>query len=107
MIVVGAAVMWTIWIFRNDICFENKKVQDPFGLVKMVGYWLNSREILQKEPATQDGSGGGGGKCSLSVVEAVLKVLAVISGCLPVILVHQCVVSPCGLVQESQWPVCN
>jgi hypothetical protein len=38
-------------------------VQDPFCLVKMVGYWLNSREILQKEPATQDGSGGGGGKC--------------------------------------------
>jgi hypothetical protein len=67
----------------------------------MVGYWLNSREILQKEPAAQDGSGGGGGKCSLSVVEAALKVLAVISGCLPVILVHQLVVSPRGGVSVA------
>jgi hypothetical protein len=39
----------------------------------------------------------------VSVVEAVLKVLAVISGCLPVILVHQWVVSPRGGVSV----VCN
>ena len=40
MIIVGsAAVLWTIWNSRNELCFERKKRQDPFVLVRRVKQW--------------------------------------------------------------------
>ena len=48
MVLVGvAAVLWSIWNARNEICFDNKKIHDPMVLVHRVIHWINLWSMLQ------------------------------------------------------------
>ena len=48
LIIVGIdAVLWAIWKVRNEICFENKTIHDPFVLMHRVTQLINSWAILQ------------------------------------------------------------
>ena len=48
LVVVGAAaVIWTIWNARSEICFEKKRIHDPFVLIHRVACFTNSWAILQ------------------------------------------------------------
>ncbi|KAG8045329.1 hypothetical protein GUJ93_ZPchr0008g13376 [Zizania palustris] len=55
-----AAVFWTIWKTRNEVCFQNKTVKDPLVIVNLICYWMSSWMILQK-------SEEGGRKLALAV----------------------------------------
>ena len=55
MALIGiSAVFWTIWRFRNEACFENKKLTDPFILIRMIGQLLTDWLILQKNQEKQE-----------------------------------------------------
>lgn len=50
-----AAIVWTIWKFRNVACFKNKKkTKDPLELIYVVCSWINLWSILQRSGDTQD-----------------------------------------------------
>ena len=48
MVMVGiSALFWAIWKNRNAIIFENKRINDPLYIVKLMCKWLNDWSILQ------------------------------------------------------------
>jgi hypothetical protein len=49
----GAVTCWSIWLSRNDIVFEKKKVVYPVQVIYLVTHWLLTWAILQK-PDLQD-----------------------------------------------------
>jgi hypothetical protein len=49
----GAATCWSIWLKRNDIIFEKKKIISPVQVMYFVTHWLRTWAILQK-PDLQD-----------------------------------------------------
>lgn len=54
LIVVGlAAIIWTIWKFRNKACFENNFSKDPTDLVFVAYSWVDSWTSLQKLEANR------------------------------------------------------
>jgi hypothetical protein len=52
LVMVGtSALFWAIWKSRNGIIFENKRINDPFYIIKLMSHWLIDWSILQtKEP---------------------------------------------------------
>jgi len=49
----GAVTCWSIWLSRNDIVFEKKKIVSPVQVIYLVTHWLRTWVILQK-PDLQD-----------------------------------------------------
>jgi hypothetical protein len=49
----GAATCWFIWLSRNDIDFEKKKIVSHVQLIYLVTHWLRTWAILHK-PDLQD-----------------------------------------------------
>ena len=55
LIIVGiAALLWAIWNARNEICFENKKIHDPFVIIHRVTQLINSWAILQPKQGSRE-----------------------------------------------------
>ncbi|KAG8086542.1 hypothetical protein GUJ93_ZPchr0010g7976 [Zizania palustris] len=48
-----AAVIWSIWRCRNDICFRHIFPNDPLSLINVICYWISSWAILQKSVAKE------------------------------------------------------
>lgn len=55
MVLVGiAAMFWSLWRSRNDICFNRRNVTDPMTIVKMMCAWIADWSFLQiKEPKSR------------------------------------------------------
>nr|CAE04469.3 OSJNBa0029L02.10 [Oryza sativa Japonica Group] len=54
LVVVGlAAIIWTIWKFRNKACFEKKLPADPTDLVFMACSLVDSWATLQKQEGSR------------------------------------------------------
>ena len=48
MVLVGiSALLWAIWKSRNAIVFENKRINDPLYIVKLMCRWLTDWSIMQ------------------------------------------------------------
>ena len=43
------ALLWAIWICRNDIIFDRKKINDPMCIIKMMCSRITDWAILQKK----------------------------------------------------------
>lgn len=54
MLVGLSVVLWTIWILRNSIIFDNNKINDPRVPVNMIARWLNDWVLLQKNQESQE-----------------------------------------------------
>lgn len=53
MMVGVAGLLWTLWNIRNKACFNNARLTSPFGVVKLLCYWLNNWSVLQRREASQ------------------------------------------------------
>ncbi|KQK17505.2 hypothetical protein BRADI_1g34862v3 [Brachypodium distachyon] len=49
-----AGVFWVLWNTRNNACFKNIKPASPFGVVRLLCFWLNLWSILQKKEADRN-----------------------------------------------------
>ena len=48
LVLVGiSALLWAIWKSRNAIVFENKRINDPLYIVKLMCRWLTDWSIIQ------------------------------------------------------------
>ncbi len=53
MVVGLAAIIWTIWKFRNKACFEKKLPADPTDLMFMACSLVESWATLQKQEGSR------------------------------------------------------
>lgn len=48
-----SALLWSIWTCKNDICFERKRIIDPFGILHRTCHLIDSWSILQISKESQ------------------------------------------------------
>jgi 4-hydroxybenzoate polyprenyltransferase len=49
LVLLGAGVIaWSIWLYRNDIVFEKKKIYSPLQVIYAATHRLRSWDILQR-----------------------------------------------------------
>ena len=48
LLVGVSALCWSIWLYRNDVVFDNKNLTNPLQVILLSGSWLNAWAMLQK-----------------------------------------------------------
>lgn len=60
LVMVGVAgLLWVLWNTRNRACFSNVRITSPFGVIKLLCYWLNLWSILQTKETSKKSSSVG------------------------------------------------
>ena len=42
LLVGVSALCWSIWLYRNDVIFDNKNITNHLQVILLSGYWLNA-----------------------------------------------------------------